>query len=150
MARTPINILIVLILICLTNVALKKIDTPVDLKCLNCLCQATSACDLREVCVDNGCGTYRITNNYWKEAGKPTINNESDKDPQAFINCANNPLCTYYAVQRYIAKYKKDCNGDGVINCDDFVAIHKLGRNCGAKLPETYKERYDFCSESLN
>lgn len=41
----------------------------------------------------------------------------------------------------------QDCNGDGILDCDDFSAIHKLGGyGCrGVALPEDYKARYQQC-----
>ncbi|KAK9675302.1 Destabilase [Popillia japonica] len=36
-------------------------------------------------------------------------------------------FCSTRTVQGYMRKFKKDCNNDGEINCDDYFAIHFLG-----------------------
>lgn len=45
-------------------------------------------------------------------------------------------------------KYGQDCDGSGVIDCDDFARIHKLGfGSCGgdAIYNTDYWQKYDVC-----
>lgn len=49
-----------------------------------------------------------------------------------------------------MTKWKKDCNHDGVIDCNDFAAIHKLGpHNCEASalFGSKYWNSYELCSK---
>ena len=40
----------------------------------------------------------------------------------------------------------QDCNGDGIINCDDFAAIHQLGKfDCEDALPSDFITTYQSC-----
>ena len=43
------------------------------------------------------------------------------------MTCANDKGCAERTVQGYMNKWQTDCNGDGLIDCSDFAAIHKLG-----------------------
>ncbi|KAF5306612.1 hypothetical protein FQA39_LY08801 [Lamprigera yunnana] len=124
----------------------KKFDKPVSVRCFNCLCQAASGCSIKNICRDNYCGPFGIRETQWIEAKKPTVNRVKSTHEKAFFSCANNFYCSYFIIQRYIEKHQKDCNGDGNIDCDDFMAIHRLGpSNCSLELPETYQERYEYC-----
>ncbi|CAH0400784.1 unnamed protein product [Chilo suppressalis] len=100
---------------------------PVTEVCLGCICQAVSGCKQGTQCEGDHCGLFHITWPYWADAGKPTINGLSPEDPQAYPSCTNDPYCAALAVQGYMAKYGQDCNGDGQINCYDYMAIHKKG-----------------------
>lgn len=44
-----------------------------------------------------------------------------------FENCANNRACAEKAVVEYAARFGRDCNGDGKIDCEDFAILHKTG-----------------------
>jgi hypothetical protein len=47
-------------------------------------------------------------------------------------------------------KFKQDCNGDGIINCLDYAAIHKLGGyGCKGYIPEDYKNKIDQCASQI-
>jgi hypothetical protein len=44
----------------------------------------------------------------------------------------------------------QDCNRDGVIDCLDYAAIHKLGGyGCSAPLDQYYKNKYDACQRAV-
>ena len=62
------------------------------------------------------------SNRYWSDAGKPGNTGRSDD----FEHCLNDRNCAEVAVRGYMSKWKKDCNNDGVIDCLDFAAIHKV------------------------
>ncbi|KAK4879070.1 hypothetical protein RN001_007216 [Aquatica leii] len=122
------------------------IDEPVSIRCINCLCQAATACNLKGICRGELCGPFGITKNYWLEANSPTVHRVASTDPAAFETCMGSAFCNYFVLQRYMEKYKKDCNGDGKIDCDDFAAILRLGpEKCDGELPENYQDRYDYC-----
>ncbi|XP_074601489.1 uncharacterized protein LOC141855370 [Brevipalpus obovatus] len=93
-------------------------------QCLRCICEASTNCDVRNFkCpVNSGystyCGPYQITRSYWEEG------NEIGYD---FETCANHKACSEQVIINYMKKYSRDCNNDGVIDCDDFAAIHSLG-----------------------
>lgn len=65
-----------------------------------------------------------------------------------FETCLTNRTCAEEAVRGYMRKYGQDCDGNGEINCDDFVRIHKLGFGaCGGEaiLDTDYWKKYDIC-----
>ncbi|KAB0798689.1 hypothetical protein PPYR_09682 [Photinus pyralis] len=124
----------------------EDVDVPVPEFCLGCICRAASDCDTSTQCEGGACGPYRITKEYWIDAGNLTYNDHSPKEHESYVKCAVNFYCSVQTIQNYMGTFKKDCNGDGKIDCDDFVAIHKLGPdNCDQELPESYAERYDYC-----
>lgn len=59
----------------------------------------------------------------------------------------NEPFCAARAVQGYMAKFPQDCNNDGIVDCRDYAAIHKLGGyGCSSdNLPAFYVNRFDQC-----
>ncbi|XP_037089158.1 uncharacterized protein LOC119109583 [Pollicipes pollicipes] len=46
-----------------------------------------------------------------------------------FQRCASNPACATLAVKLFLQKLPSDCDGDGIIDCDDFVKEHYYGPN---------------------
>lgn len=96
------------------------------------------------------CGPYQINWEYWAEAGKP--GNRGDLSGlENFQMCANNRECADQTVRDYITRWRKDCNEDGVIDCNDFAALHVAGPNqCDAswyaesKYYSDFRECYDF------
>lgn len=64
----------------------------------------------------------------------------------AYENCVNEPYCAAKSIQGYMKKYGQDCNGDGVIDCYDYAAIHKHGGyGCSSALPPVYAEKFNTC-----
>ncbi|XP_026735904.1 invertebrate-type lysozyme 3-like [Trichoplusia ni] len=119
---------------------------PVTEVCLGCICQATSGCKKGLTCEGDACGLFRITWAYWADAGKPTIRGQSPDDPDAYPNCTNDPYCAALAVQGYMRKFAQDCNGDGQIDCYDYMAIHKKGGyGCVGELPFNYVNVFNQC-----
>lgn len=85
-------------------------ELPLSKKCLGCLCEANTNCDLSIKCVLNQfCGPYLISQTYWADGGR--IGND-------YRRCAFNKTCSEETVQAYMAKNAIDCNGDGYIDCD--------------------------------
>ncbi|CAD7089618.1 unnamed protein product [Hermetia illucens] len=123
---------------------------PVTEVCLGCICEAISGCNTTEKCNGDTCGLFRITWAYWSDAGKPTQNGEDPSSQTAYPNCVNEPYCAARAVQNYMARFGQDCNGDGVINCYDHAAIHKLGGyGCKGDLTVNYYTKLNTCLQKF-
>ncbi|XP_026464344.1 lysozyme-like [Ctenocephalides felis] len=126
-------------------------DKPVTEICLGCICEAISGCNRTLTCNGDVCGLFHITWAYWADGGKNTLGGDSPDSPQAYSNCVNDPYCAASTIQGYMLKYGQDCNGDGVINCYDHMAIHKLGGfGCRGPLPDKYKGTFDQCLSQVS
>lgn len=111
----------------------------VPASCLPCLCAASSGCDLNKKCVGDFCGPYLISWSYWSDGGRPGND---------FVSCALDVACAEEAIQGYMKKWTRDCNGDGIVDCDDFAAIHKLGpHQCRSEdiVNTPYWREYEKC-----
>ena len=97
---------------------------PLNESCLDCLCFASSGCDPDQKCIgkDGACGPYQIDYAYWYEAGYPGYNG-ADTD---FQKCARDKECAETSVKNYLSRYSRDCNNDGMIDCIDYSALHKV------------------------
>ncbi|XP_063973737.1 invertebrate-type lysozyme 3-like [Diachasmimorpha longicaudata] len=145
---------IALVAILLVSCALAQ-DTPkasagasqkISQTCFGCMCEAASGCDTTSGCTGDVCGPFRITWAYWADSGKPTLNGEAATAPGAWTRCVNDAFCASKAVQGYMDQYAQDCNGDGVINCDDYVRIHRFGGyGCSGQLDAKYENTYKNC-----
>ncbi|KAJ3646606.1 hypothetical protein Zmor_024187 [Zophobas morio] len=119
-------------------------------QCLSCLCYTMSLCDIsNNNCGDDddGCGRFKITKDYWVDSGKHTIRNWLPQSDDSYVSCVSDFDCTIQSVQSYMVKFQQDCNGDGKIDCDDFVALHLFGpAGCRSNaLTGVYRERYQSC-----
>jgi Destabilase len=64
----------------------------------------------------------------------------------AYANCVNEPYCAAKTIQAYMKKFGQDCNGDGIVNCIDYAAIHKNGGyGCKGPLPPAYDKAFNEC-----
>ncbi|XP_023937544.2 lysozyme [Bicyclus anynana] len=141
-AVIKLSAVMLLVGVCFADISLK----PVTEVCLGCICQAVSGCKIGTTCDGNACGLFRITWAYWADAGKPTLNGVSPDSTDAYSSCTNDPHCAADTVQGYMRKFGQDCNGDGVVNCYDYMAIHKLGGyGCTADLPFQYVNVFNQC-----
>ncbi|KAK7869611.1 hypothetical protein R5R35_009985 [Gryllus longicercus] len=119
--------------------------------CLRCLCEAATGCDARIGCVKGYCGPFKVSRLYWMEAGNITLPNDDPERAGAYEDCARQYMCSSRLVTSYMSKLKKDCNGDGLINCDDFALIHfNGGYSCEqplnqSKAGQLYAARYERC-----
>ncbi|XP_073846675.1 lysozyme-like [Musca autumnalis] len=124
-------------------------EKPVTDICLGCICEASSGCNQTNYCAGGVCGLFRITWAYWADGGKLTINGEPAESETAYANCVNDPYCAANTIQNYMLKYGQDCNKDGVVNCFDYAAIHKLGGyGCAGDLPHKYATDLELCLKS--
>ncbi|GLV43192.1 uncharacterized protein CBL_14129 [Carabus blaptoides fortunei] len=136
---------------CILGISGQEPAVGISTQCLGCLCEAATNCNRTLTCRGNICGLFSITWNYWADAGKPTQPGETVDSPSAFTNCVNEPFCAARAVQGYMAKFGKDCNKDGKIDCIDYATIHKIGGyGCeGANLPEEFKQKLELCLQQV-
>lgn len=110
-----------------------------EARCLNCIRNVSSIMniDTSKRCENYFCGPYQLSYTYWSEAGKPG-NNQGARD---YEKCARDKTCAEQTVRAYFKKYKRDCNGDGIIDCRDMAAMHKGGpQSCNSDW--FYKSRY--------
>nr|CAD7398470.1 unnamed protein product [Timema poppensis] len=146
--------------------------------CLGCICEAASDCDRSVGCVKDVCGLFKITRPYWVDSGRPVLANDDPNDDAAFTRCVSEPFCSAKAVENYMTKYRKvlhpgyftppvpcpdgvpplpdlivpgsDCNGDGVVNCFDYAAIHHLGGfGCDGNVENSFKVKLQSCLEEF-
>ncbi|CAK9810660.1 Invertebrate-type lysozyme 3 [Anthophora plagiata] len=126
-------------------------ETTLSRVCLGCICEAASGCNVTLGCEESVCGPFRITWSYWSDAGKPTLENTQNTNENAYARCVNDPSCAARTVQGYMAKFAQDCNGDGNVNCDDFLRIHRLGGyGCSGYLNKKYEDTYKFCMQTFS
>lgn len=110
-------------------------------ECLDCICDAVSGCNTSVNNCGSGtvCGPFAISQAYWKDGRKPGA---------SWTACTRTKECSSVTMKNYMEKYKKDCNGDGVINCEDYAAIHRRGpRACSNKdlLKDHYWNKFLSC-----
>lgn len=102
--------------------------------CLQCICETATECQ-PAICDDNEpCGLYRISRPYWIDGGRLRVVGDKsaakELGPDAdYPNCANNAYCSARTIIAYVNKYARDCNSDGIIDCQDYIALHVLGPN---------------------
>uniref|UniRef100_A0A1A9V5U6 lysozyme n=1 Tax=Glossina austeni TaxID=7395 RepID=A0A1A9V5U6_GLOAU len=46
-----------------------------------------------------------------------------------YVTCARNRICSEQTINNYMQRYSRDCNQDGIIDCQDYIALQVLGRN---------------------
>lgn len=96
--------------------------------CLGCICEASSRCNATIGCLSSGlCGPFLISRAFWVDAGRCTVGNDNPSSPTAFANCAADLVCSANAIRSYVNRFAKDCNGDQLITCEDYVMLHKNG-----------------------
>ncbi|KYB26180.1 invertebrate-type lysozyme 3 [Tribolium castaneum] len=123
-----------------------------DAQCFRCLCYAATKCNLTLGCDGGYCGPYKISKIYWKDAGEVILPDDERERAGAYEDCAISYQCAQRVVLNYIAKYGRDCNDDGVTNCDDFTMINfNGGYQCKATLSrneagQSWLERYRLCN----
>merc|ERR1711988_275865 len=96
---------------------------------------------------DSFCGPFLISRGFWIDAGQCVLDNDSPSDPQAWKRCALDLVCSANTIRSYINRFGKDCDGDQLVTCEDYVMIHKNGGwNCGKSLVGSkFWEVYQTC-----
>ncbi|KAK9887984.1 hypothetical protein WA026_000274 [Henosepilachna vigintioctopunctata] len=130
-----------------------------DYKCLKCLCKTATNCEpepcdpkICEVSTGNydcACGYFAITPPYWMSTNRPHLEKNYQTKKDKFIDCVQSKRCSIKTVQYYMEKNAKDCDGNQVIDCDDYVLIHSFGPgNCeNATLKNDKLHRYNTCMD---
>ncbi|XP_069684592.1 lysozyme-like isoform X2 [Periplaneta americana] len=115
--------------------------------CFRCLCQAANECATNRPCSKGYCGPFSISRVYWADAGKHVLPEDDPNRHGAYESCAKDYDCSTNIVAKYMSKYGRDCNGDGVTNCDDYVLIHyNGGESCETPIGDSgFKKRYNKC-----
>lgn len=144
-----------------------------DVACLKCICEASTGCIENYECNPQGfCGPFFISRKYWEEADKVTLSSDPRYREDGHEDCAKNFQCASKIVANYMAKngrvrikpprrvlhyfpplfkfflfFFKDCNNDGITDCDDFARIHFYGEaRCENVIENTsYHDRYITC-----
>lgn len=117
--------------------------------CLGCICQAISNCSQVD-CEGDVCGVFRITWAYWADAGKHVLPNEDPKSASAYPNCTRDTRCAGTTVTGYLTKFSQDCNADGIVDCEDYGAIHKFGGyGCSQPFSGNYFDKLRTCIKSI-
>ncbi|CAI6367893.1 unnamed protein product [Macrosiphum euphorbiae] len=148
------NVLFATAVLCLTalslSVAFAEEIKPIDEPCLGCLCEANGECSPHMKCRGEVCGMFGITWAYWSDSGRPVIQGSQPTDSDAYQKCANDATCARTSVIGYMKRFAQDCNNDGVVDCYDYAAIHKMGGfGCKSHLPHDYQIRFKACQLSL-
>ncbi|XP_037090947.1 uncharacterized protein LOC119111232 [Pollicipes pollicipes] len=71
------------------------------------------------------CGAYSISEGYFLTS-QVTSRSQLYKS-YTYQACATNPTCATLAVKLFLQRVPTDCDGDGDIDCDDFVSEHYYG-----------------------
>lgn len=79
----------------------KSADDLLITPCWRCICEASTDCNTTIGCQQGFCGPMKLSWTYWKDSGKPTVNNEDPEKEEAYMNCANDIYCSIISVQRY-------------------------------------------------
>ncbi|XP_049771471.1 invertebrate-type lysozyme 6-like [Schistocerca cancellata] len=123
-----------------TNVTRPTFDS-----CFGCICEASSQCNPKLGCNNGVCGLFQITKPYWLDAGSPIVPGTSPDAEDAFERCTTHTFCALETVQLYMARYGKDCNNNGNVDCHDFALIHHLGPSCDGKPGQVYIDEFENC-----
>eukprot|EP00095_Tigriopus_kingsejongensis_P001285 maker-scaffold359_size197282-snap-gene-0.31 protein:Tk01285 transcript:maker-scaffold359_size197282-snap-gene-0.31-mRNA-1 annotation:"hypothetical protein DAPPUDRAFT_304988" len=134
------------------NVQCTRNNNNVTNTCLGCICEASSGCNATIGCINGGdlCGPFLISRAFWIDAGQCTLTpNENPNAREAFARCATDVGCASDILRSYFTRFLKDCNGDQLVTCEDYVMLHKNGGwNCGTNLEGSdYWNLYLECRE---
>merc|ERR1712141_183470 len=94
-------------------------------ECLGCICEASSKfCKVDMGCVAGGslCGPFLISRGFWIDGGRCTEGGATD-----WKSCALDIKCAAKTLRSYYNALAQDCNGDGLVTCDDYAMMHKNG-----------------------
>uniref|UniRef100_A0A1B0FF34 lysozyme n=1 Tax=Glossina morsitans morsitans TaxID=37546 RepID=A0A1B0FF34_GLOMM len=128
-------------------------------QCLHCLCAMITGCQADGCGTNLPCNLYQISKSYWIEAGRPQVNDqnhnihyndydETDKDINEYATCARNRICSEQTINSYMQRYSRDCNQDGIIDCQDYIALQVLGQN-GCTRQQMSTTHVSFMNECL-
>ncbi|CAB3252964.1 unnamed protein product [Arctia plantaginis] len=119
--------------------------------CYKCLCYVSTGCDFSHDCTGGYCGPFNISRIYWKEAGQIVLPDDDPDRNHAWEDCAKSFHCAKRIIERYLEIFGRDCNGDGLTNCFDYMMINgNGGYGCTAPLNRSangqrWLKRYEEC-----
>ncbi|KAJ8931291.1 hypothetical protein NQ314_015814, partial [Rhamnusium bicolor] len=120
-----------------------------------CLCYAATTCDLTLGCDKGYCGPFKISRIYWVDAGNVTLPLDDPERAGAYEDCALSYQCAQRIVLNYLLKFGKDCNENGVTDCDDYSMINfNGGYQCQPPLNRNepgrmWLKRYRICNPEI-
>ncbi|KAF4526484.1 hypothetical protein B566_EDAN013771 [Ephemera danica] len=114
------------------------------------MCFAATSCK-SPGCKESYCGPFFMSRIYWADADFFVFQHDTKDRDKAWEDCALDYECATGIVTRYMRKFGRDCNGDGVTDCDDFAALHFNGGYTCKKLSSStnFGRRYLECRDSL-
>ena len=70
----------------------------------------------------------------------------------AYQKCSMDVKCASRIIRSYMTAFAQDCNGDGLVTCDDYAMIHKSGGwSCTNNIQSTeYWQIYSDCKSLIN
>lgn len=76
---------------------------------------------------------------------------DDPKKAGAFKRCALDLVCSADTIRSYVNRFEKDCNGDQLVTCEDYIMIHKNGGwNCGRSLVKTkFWKVFQKCKDTV-
>ncbi|XP_075980546.1 lysozyme 1-like isoform X2 [Anticarsia gemmatalis] len=114
--------------------------------CYRCLCHVSTLCNWTAGCTEGYCGPFHISRIYWVEAGEVVLPNDEPTRPNAWKDCARSFNCSKKIIEGYMEKLGKDCNGDGVTDCFDYLMINENGGfACTTPLQQMWIDRFKQC-----
>ncbi|KAL3272420.1 hypothetical protein HHI36_013902 [Cryptolaemus montrouzieri] len=129
-----------------------------DFQCYRCICELVTNCkekpcthvrcnEIKSNNFDCACGPFMITPPYWMEAMKPSLDGNNGTDEMKFKKCVESIPCSRLAVQYYLEKKAEDCDGNNIIDCNDYVLIHNFGAQAclSKRLDEQKQMKFDKC-----
>merc|ERR1712062_811570 len=121
--------------------------------CLGCICEASTRCDVFTGCVANGalCGPFLISKGFWIDSGRCVLEGDDPNSDQSLLRCTNDLKCSSRIVRSHSNAFAQDCNGDGLVTCDDYAMMHRNGGyECSNPLAGTdYWQIYEECKEMV-
>jgi hypothetical protein len=101
----------------------------IDDACTQCICKMAK-CNMSAGCWNSStaavgllCGPFALSKPYWLDAGAPGDDGQHD----AFERCAIDYSCSRWTISLYSFKYRRDCTGEGRMDCDDIARMHLMG-----------------------
>ncbi|XP_072945208.1 lysozyme-like [Epargyreus clarus] len=123
--------------------------------CYRCLCHVSTKCDQSHGCTAGYCGPFNISRVYWVDSGRVVFPEDDPERNHAWEDCARNYHCSQKIIEGYLQRFGKDCNGDGVTDCFDYMMVNgNGGYGCTAPLNRSangqrWLARYEECKHSL-
>lgn len=134
---------LLVLFICIGSVFSQQNSLPSE-NCIRCLCHARTGCFILR-----NCASYSISQDYWTQAGRPTVLDDDPNNAMSYTKCMQSDTCIMETIRGYIdSKIIKDCDCDNQMTCKDFAAIHLKGDQCQSSFDVVKLNRLDQCLSS--